>query len=259
MKKNFLRAAGFILIGAISGILGSCIIFPWLAGLDWFSRFEWMRHFREGVTVINTTEKITITENEAMEEAIAKEINMAVGVISQRIEKTVGKQKIPLEKPEIISQGSGFILTSDGLVATAGSIVPETAQQVFVLIGDRQIKAEIKKRDKNSGLVLLKINENNLPVVSFADENLKLGQRIFLIAVKVSVSLSGKLNNPAKFVDLGIVKELLGNSARADFASKDIVGSPLFNIKGELVGMNSSDSNNQAKVILLAAVRELLK
>lgn len=250
MKKRLLNLTLIFFLGGIGGILGCQLFLPWLAGLPLFSRIDWLRNVGEGITVINRTERVTITENQALEEVIAKVANTVVAVSSQKTEKIVGRKKVLLEKPEILAQGSGFILTSDGLIAVAESLVPEAAQQVSVYFGDRQIQAEIKKRDKTTGLALLKINESNLPVVSFVGNELKLGERVFLIGAKTEDKF-------LRFVDLSIIKQL--EPLIFGFETKETNGSPIFNIKGEVIGLNVIDSSGQAKVVLAANIRELLK
>jgi S1-C subfamily serine protease len=251
IKKDKLINFGLMFVlGGIGGILGSQLLFPWLAGIAYLRNIDWIRQAGEGTTVINQTEKIIITENQALEEAIAKGSGIVVGIISERTKKTIAKKVITLEKPEILAQGTGFIASADGLVITAQNLIPETTQKTLVVYGGRQFEAEIKKTDKELGVVLLKINENNLPVMPFLGEDIKLGEQLFLIGTK--------LPDFDKFVDLSIAKQI-SPALNLEFASQEIVGSPIFNVKGEIVGLNWADSNGQAKTTLSYAIKELLK
>lgn len=235
-----------VLVGGLSGIFCSQIFLPWLAGFPKLASISWIRQARDGATIINRTEKIVITENQALEEVISQISNTVVGIISQRIEKFSGKKKVILEKPETLAQGSGFIVTSDGLIVTVQTLIPESSQQILVVLGERQLKAEVKKQESASGLVLLKISETNLPMVSFADQELKLGQSLFLMGVTIQEKI-------AKFIESGIVNQLEPDLT-INFIREDINGSPIFNIKGEVIGINGED-----KIILSSAIKELLK
>ena len=250
MRKIF----NFILIlivGGLSGILASQFLLPYLANTSPFDKISWFKKIKDGTTIINKTEKIVITENEALDKAVSKAENIVVGVISQRTEKIIARKKVVLEKPEILASGTGFIVSSDGLVVTSNNLIPETAQKILVVFKSKDILAELKKRDINSGLALLKINESNLPVLPFSEQELRLAERLFLVGAKIQ-------NQLIKFVDLSLVKQL-EPELMVDFSSQDINGSPLFNIKGEVIGMNLIDSSGQAKVVLLVAIRELLR
>jgi len=251
MTKNKLVNFGLIFVlGGIGGILGSQLLFPWLAGISYLKNVDWIRQAGEGTTVINRTERVVIMENEALEDAIEKGSGIIVGITSEIVEKIIARKKITLEKPEILAQGTGFIASSDGLIVTAQNLIPDSAQKISVVYGGKQIEAEIKKIDKASGIAVLKINENNLPVLPFSDDELRLGERLFLIGTK-SPDFS-------KFIDLSIVKQV-SPALVVDFGSKEIVGSPIFNIKGEIAGINWADNSGQAKITLSAVIKELLK
>jgi len=249
MKNKITNLLAIIIIGGISGILGVQIFLPWLAGFSFFQKFDWIRSSREGTTIINRTERVVITENQALEEAIEKTKKIVVGIVSQKTEKITAGKKTPLLKPEILAKGSGFIVSSDGLIITSADLVPAAAQKVLVTFEGKEFQAEIKKTDKVTGLVLLKINQNNLPVLPFFDGDLKLGQSIFLIGAKSNDSFKFD-----KFVDLSIVKQSTPNIA-VNFLNQEISGSPIFNIRAEIVGINLSGE----KIVLQAALRELLK
>ena len=257
MQKNIFKALGFILIGAIGGILGSSVLFPWLAGTSLFGHFSWLKRFKDGTTIVNQSRQIIITENQALEEAAANQSNVVVGIIARATEKVVNKKKIILTKPETVGQGSGFILTSDGLVVTTEWVAPEAAQQFLVIMADRQISAAVQKRDKDSGLVLLKINQTNLPVVTFADNQLKLGEEVFLIAADIKMDQDGKAQ-VNKFIDKSFVKQI-SPQTEIGFVDKNISGSPVFNIKGEVIGVNSIDDREQIKLILSPKIKNLLQ
>jgi S1-C subfamily serine protease len=249
-KDKLINLGLMFILGGIGGVLGSQLLFPWLAGISFLRNIDWVRQAGEGTTVINRTEQVLITENEALTDAISKGSAIVVGIISEQTEKTVARKKITLEKPEILAQGTGFVVSSDGLIVTAQNLIPESAQKIVVVANGIQIPAEIKKIDKNSGVAVLKINENNLPVLAFSESAPKLGEQMFLIGVR-----SSDFN---KFVDVAIAKQI-SPSLDIIFGDKDIAGSPIFNLKGEIVGLNWADSGGLAKITPATEVKGLLK
>ncbi|MBI4709050.1 MAG: trypsin-like peptidase domain-containing protein [Candidatus Portnoybacteria bacterium] len=258
IKGKLINLGIIILVGGLAGIFASECFLPWVAGLSVFDKVDWLQRVKEGVIIINKTEQVLITENEALENAIAKVGNQVVGVTSQVVEKTINKKKVVLERPEILAQGTGFIITSDGLVVAPQASVPLQAQQILVFFDNRQVVAEVKKRDDASGLALLKINESNLSVVSFSEAEPKLGERIFLIGAGFFTASSTSQNQLSKFVDLSIINQLQPNLT-VDFIAKNISGAPIFNIKGEMVGVNLVESEGQNKIISNAVIKDLLK
>ncbi len=249
MKKRILNLLAIFLLGGIAGILGVQIFLPWLAGFSFFQKFDWIAQSRSGTTVINRTERVVVTENHALEEAIDGASKIMVGVISERTEKIVGNKKIPLARPEILAQGSGFIVSSDGMIVASTNLVPTAAQKVFVVLAGKELRAEIKKTDKVSGLALLKINENNLSVLPFVESDLKLGERVFLL---------GMAEQNYLFADLGVIKQV-SPAPTAVFFSDNIGDNPIFNIKAEIVGLNFVDSGGKNKIIGVSTIKELLK
>ena len=257
VKNRLSKLAVIFVVGGIAGVLGCQVFLPWLAGMPIFNKITWLREIREGVTIINKTERIVVTENEAFEQAIDKGQSIVVMVTAQRTEKIISGKKVALAKPEILAQGSGFIISSDGLIVTVGNLVPESTQKAIVSFGGKEAVGEIRKRDKNTGLVLLKINENNLPVLPFLEENLKLGERLFLIGAKNTVLANGQ-SQVSRFTDLSIAKEI-SPALIIDFSGKDIGGSPIFNVKSEIVGMNLIDANGQGKIVVASQIKDLMR
>ncbi|MFH0852595.1 MAG: serine protease [bacterium] len=256
-KNRLSELAVIFVVGGMAGVIGCQVFLPWLGGIPIFNKIAWLREIREGVTIINKTERIVVTENEAFEQAIDKAQNIVVMVTAQKTEKIVGGKKVALAKAEILAQGSGFIVSSDGLVVTADNLVPETAQKIAVSFGGKEATAEIRKRDKNSGLALLKINENNLPVLPFLEQNVKLGERLFLVGAKNTVLANGQ-NQVSKFTDLSLAKQT-SPALAIDFLGKDSNGSPIFSVKSEIIGMNLVDASGQGKIVVVSQIRDLMK
>jgi serine protease Do len=170
-------------------------------------------------------------------------------VSSQRTEKIVGGRKIILEKPEVLAQGTGIFISSDGLVAAPDLFVADSAQKILLFAGNRQIEAKLVKRDEKNGLVLLKAEENDLPVLPFFEGELKLGERMFLIDAK-----SGNAS-----VNMGFVDSFEPNPS-IFFQTSKTTGGPIFNSKGELIGLGLLQApDGHMAVVAAKIIRELIK
>lgn len=257
LKKGYKKFIGLLVliffVGGIAGILGSNLFLPWLVSFSPFDKIGWMARSKDGVTIINKTEKIVIEPSAAYQEMIERLSKSVVVVESEKILKIVGGKTVPLIKPEILSEGAGLILTSDGLIATANVLVPDLVNQVSVFWNDKQYEAQVVKRDAANNLALLKISEKNLPVVALGEASaLKLGEDVFLVGAFLS---AGKF---AKFIDRGFVKAL-SPALAFDFSENPAAtGSLLANSKGEIWGLSLVGKGKKLTVITAESIRNLL-
>jgi len=242
-KKRIFNGLLILVIGGLGGILADQFFLPYLATISPFSKIDFIRQARDGTTIINPTEKITITENTALEQAIDKVSPCLVAI--QAYQGVV-----------LISQGTGFIVTSDGLIMTTADSVPARAGQYFVFKNGNSLTAQVAKIDLEDNLALLKIEESNLPVVPLTDlEDLHLGQRIILIGVELVESYL----NP--FVNLGIIRSINQEILKINLTEENTLanGGPLINVKGEVIGMNLIDGQGLLKTIPANRIKEFLK
>ncbi len=138
------------------------------------------------------------------------------------------------------SLGSGFILSKDGYVITNNHVV-ENADEIIVRLNDRrEFEAELVGRDKKSDIAVLKIDGNHLPVVKIGDsDRMKVGEWVLAIGSPFGFDHS---------VTAGIVSAIgrsLPNENYVPFIQTDVAinpgnsGGPLFNLDGEVIGVNS--------------------
>jgi serine protease Do len=138
------------------------------------------------------------------------------------------------------SLGSGFIISADGHVLTNAHVV-EGADEVLVKLTDkREFKAKVLGADKRTDVALLKIEATNLPVAKLGDSaRLKVGEWVLAIGSPFG------LDNT---VTAGIVSakgRSLAHENFVPFIQTDAAinpgnsGGPLFNMKGEVIGINS--------------------
>ena len=141
---------------------------------------------------------------------------------------------------EAQSLGSGFIVSADGYVLTNNHVIAD-ADEIIVRLSDRsELKAKLVGTDPRTDVALLKIDGKNLPTVKLGDSaKLKVGEWVLAIGSPFGFDHS---------VTKGIVSakgRTLPNDAYVPFIQTDVAinpgnsGGPLFNMNGEVVGINS--------------------
>ncbi|MBO0367897.1 DegQ family serine endoprotease [Pseudomonas shirazensis] len=141
---------------------------------------------------------------------------------------------------EAQSLGSGFIISSDGYVLTNNHVVAD-ADEIIVRLSDRsELQAKLVGTDPRTDVALLKVEGKDLPIVKLGDsEKLKVGEWVLAIGSPFGFDHS---------VTKGIVSakgRTLPNDTYVPFIQTDVAinpgnsGGPLFNMKGEVVGINS--------------------
>jgi S1-C subfamily serine protease len=256
--KDYKKTIGFwvlvFLAGGIAGVLFNQLLVPWLAGFSPFNKIDWLANLHDGVTIVNKTERVYISQDAAYQETISRLGNSVVAIRAERHYRLNGKKQVPLATPEVLAEGSGFILTGDGLIATAGVLVPFETTRVIIIRDGKETEAQIVKKDGQNNLALLKIGDTNLPVVGLGDTTaIDLGQMLFLIGIDNSTKSFNKL------VNVGFVRTLAPELTLTFNESQLANGSPLINIRGEVVGLNLVDKNGVIKVITTDKLRELLE
>ncbi len=150
-----------------------------------------------------------------------------------------GPQQGP--RPESRSLGSGFIISADGYILTNAHVVDGADEITVKLTDKREYRAKVVGADKRTDVALIKIEPTGaLPAVKFADPNrLKVGEWVVAIG-----SPFGFENT----VTAGIVSakgRSLPQENFVPFIQTDVAinpgnsGGPLFNMRGEVVGVNS--------------------
>ena len=141
---------------------------------------------------------------------------------------------------ETHSLGSGFLISSDGYILTNAHVV-DAADKITVRLTDkREFKAKVIGADRRTDVALLKIDATGLPKVNQGDPAmLKVGEWVLAIGSPFGFDNS---------VTAGIVSGK-GRSLQQEnfvpFIQTDVAinpgnsGGPLFNMRGEVVGINS--------------------
>lgn len=235
-KKIIILICSVFLGGLVSGLIFQFFIFPYILQNSYFAQFQFIKNFKEGKIIINTKEEVFITEETALEKSIEK------------VQKSVVSVKTETASGGVIA-GSGLIITSDGLMITLADLVPANGL-FFVFSEGEKIIPQVIKRDSKNNLALLKIEKQNLKTCAFCNsKNVKLGERVFLLGI-----LSSTLEIVA---NEGIVKSFDEEIIKTNiFEVSSLRGSPLFNISGELVGINKIDSSGKVIAIPVQKIKD---
>ncbi len=144
----------------------------------------------------------------------------------------------PQEEEQPKGVGSGFILSSDGLIMTNAHVVDGADEVLVTLTDKREFKAKIIGADKRSDVALVKIEATGLPAVKVGDvSKLRVGEWVMAIGSPFGLENS---------VTAGIVSAKMRDTGEyLPFIQTDVAinpgnsGGPLINMRGEVVGINS--------------------
>ncbi len=145
--------------------------------------------------------------------------------------------------------GSGFFVTSDGLILTNKHVVSDSSAKYTVLTNDgKQYDATVVAQDPVNDLALVKINISNAPTLQLADSNkIEIGQQV--------VAIGNSLGEYRNTVTSGIISGIGRNiTAGGEGTSEELEGvlqtdaainpgnsgGPLLNIFGDVVGVNTA-------------------
>ncbi|MGL4408091.1 DegQ family serine endoprotease [Zoogloea sp.] len=146
----------------------------------------------------------------------------------------------PRNEPDSRSLGSGFIISADGYVLTNAHVVDGADEIVVKLTDKRELRARLVGADARTDVALLKIDASGLPKVTVGDPS-KLRPGDWVIAIGSPFGFENS-------VTAGIVSakgRSLPQENLVPFIQTDVAinpgnsGGPLFNMKGEVVGINS--------------------
>jgi len=149
----------------------------------------------------------------------------------------------PPQQRQRQSLGSGFIISRDGYIVTNNHVVDGASQILVRLIDRREFEATVVGQDERSDLALLRIEATDLPVLRLGKPGeLEVGEWVLAIGSPFGLDYS---------VTAGIVSAMgrslptESNDNYVPFIQTDVAinpgnsGGPLFNLDGEVVGVNS--------------------
>ena len=242
--RSFLLSVLLVIIGLIVGMIGG------VGGVILLGANSGEYAKKIGIDSVDIpttrTEKIIIEESNAIISVTEKVSPSVVSVLSKQVYQDIYGRTL-----ESTGAGTGFIITSDGLIVTNKHVVSsENTQYTVVLADGKSYDAEVKSKDPFNDLAVLKIDAKNLPVVELGDsDQLAVGQ--WVVAVGNAL---GQYNNT---VTAGVISaknrdveatdsnggsfETLDDMLQTDAAiNPGNSGGPLVNLAGQVVGINTA-------------------
>lgn len=150
--------------------------------------------------------------------------------------------RIPQQRGEqrIRGQGSGFIIREDGIVLTNAHVIDGADEVIVKLTDKREFKAKVLGVDKTTDVAVLRIEGRNLPTVKIGNSaNTRVGEWVLAIGSPFGFESSATA---------GIISaksRSLPDESYVPFIQTDVAvnpgnsGGPLFNMAGEVIGINS--------------------
>jgi serine protease Do len=136
--------------------------------------------------------------------------------------------------------GSGFIVSPDGIILTNTHVVDDADEVTVRLTDKREFKAKVLGKDKMTDVAVLKIDAKNLPTVTIGDPAAtRVGEWV------VAIGTPFGFDNTVTSGIVSAKSRSLPGEAAVPFIQTDAAvnpgnsGGPLFNLKGEVIGINS--------------------
>ena len=148
-----------------------------------------------------------------------------------------------------VAAGSGFFISSDGLIMTNKHVVSDAAAQYTVITSDgKSYDATVVSQDPINDLALVKIKISNAPHLDFADSNaIQIGQRV----IAIGNSLGQYSNTVTTGVVSGIGRNITAGGEDTSEQLEGVIqtdaainpgnsGGPLLDIDGKVIGINTA-------------------
>lgn len=257
-------------IGGIAGILADQVIFPRLVASGLFSGWGIFQKASQNTVIINKTEEVVIREDDSVTTIASVASPAVVNILSVR---HVGA-KTEIEKvgetssgDRNVLQGSGVLVTNDGLIATFRDAILEGAVYTVFLYNGTSYPAELSGTDPLTGISYLKVSveKESVPAISFADpESIHAGEKLILIANtseeyrnRYSTGLLGNTDKTFNIAGGAVASsEKWEGVYSVDAATLEpYLGGPAIDYDGKLVGIvGSAPRNGGSEPFLLPSV-----
>lgn len=237
---NFVALFIFVLvIGGIGGILTDRFALPYLfVKYPNLNQYEILRSINERTTVVEVIKEVKISEEKAAVEAI-KKARLSIVEIAE----------VSDENKEAVYKNSGVILTSDGLIIMSSKNISNKEKIIQVkLYNDEIYNAELIYEDEFNKLAVVKINQTNLPVATFANsDNLELGEKLIIFNSSVVTDIVSKLIDDyvVSIKNTESEEEEIKSIIQKRIKIVNVLGdsfdkAPAINLKGEVVGLSQT-------------------
>ncbi len=246
-----------LLFGIAGSVIGSLYVAPF--------------YKKDSGPVAGEVKTVSVNEESGVVEVVKKASPAVVSIIiSKDLNKIPGYSSSPFDfgpfffdpffqyrdgrnnnQPNIqeIGQGSGFIISEDGLIVTNKHVVNDSAATYTVLTNDgKKYDAEVLSTDPTNDIALVKIAGNNFTALTLGDSSeLQVGQK----AIAIGNSLGQYQNTVTTGVVSGIGRTITASGASGSEQLEGVIqtdaainrgnsGGPLLDIGGSVIGVNTA-------------------
>jgi serine protease Do len=148
--------------------------------------------------------------------------------------------QMPRGEVPVTGLGSGFIINPDGVILTNAHVVDDATEVTVKLTDKREFRAKVLGIDKPSDIAVLKIDASGLPTVKLGDSSrTRVGDWVLAIGSPFG------FENSATAGIVSAKSRSLPDDSYVPFIQTDVAvnpgnsGGPLFNLNGEVIGINS--------------------
>ena len=285
MTKKIAKKLIFILVlmvfGGLGGMIADRYFFPYLSTTKLFAKYDFLKKGSEDITVINKTEQVTVKEETSISKIANQVSSSIVNIVSYQDKdtKNIAIKKAGIAK-DITKNGTGIIVTGDGMIMTYASAINVSNSKYKVMTYDGNVyDGELLGVDTYSNLAFLKVNANNLSVASFGDsDGIKAGEKVIAVANsfgsyanRYASGLISDLNPAYNLAGMALSSsEKMEGVYETDFNYQNyFIGGPVVDYNGQVVGIagviNKDNSqsfflipSNKAKLVIDRAIKKEL-
>lgn len=265
-KKLFVILILAIIFGFTAGIFGEFIEKYYLSNFSFFRDlyFTEQDNYGDRDIVIKDPRKVVVEQDLRISQTIIDVKESFVGVYQSKpdtIETVVDSIFLPEEY-----LGQALILTSDGWLISTEQVFDSTKKEKVIVYDKKIYQIEKIIEDSATGVYFIKIDEQNMPVIKFADFD--------QVSNDQQVIVYNKFNNQAKlrrilnkqYKQINDVYDYINSSEIIDKrillnqeCSSDFLAAPLINFEGEIIGLMTADDQALALQNIESVIEYVLK
>ena len=176
----------------------------------------------------------------------------------ERRRNVIPEDILPNEIRSEINFGSGILLDEQGHIATVMELVNDSKEITITLQDGTYLDAEVVASDKGTGIAVLKVDTNGLPIAKFGNsDDVAIGE--LMVAL-------GHTADQEPAISLGMISGVGRNPSIVDYENWLTIdanlrpgsgGSAIVNVKGEIIGMSVGSPSNSAFAIPIDTVRQV--
>ena len=267
MEKKFSKVFIVILVatslvaGGVAGVIGGVFVAPFMLKSDLAQKLYGQKIIKTQTVVEldNDSATIKVAQNAApavVSIVVTKELsnyynqtgpNWFFDFFGDGQTQPNGNQA---KQKQTVGGGTGFIITSDGLILTNKHVVSDDAAEYTVVLNDdTKYEAKVLARDAVNDLAVLKIEGKDLPTLNLGDSSqIQIGQTVIAIGYTLgeynNTVTRGVISGVNRTITAGggqMGAELIEEALQTDAAiNPGNSGGPLLNLSGEVIGINTA-------------------